>query len=189
MKLNRDYYQHDDVVAIARDLIGKTLCTYISGQLCKGVIVETEAYNGRIDKASHSFGGLRSKRTEVMYGPPGISYVYLCYGIHNMFNVVTNEEGLADAVLIRGLKPHEGIEFMMGRRGFQNNHKRLSSGPGTLSTAMGIDRSHYGEDLCGATIWVEDYGITPNIEVTKRVGIEYAGSDSLLPWRFISKES
>jgi len=156
------------------------------------MIVETEAYNGRTDRASHAFPDVRTKRTETMYGPPGRAYVYLCYGIHHLFNVVTNKEGYADAILIRALKPEKGIEQMLERRDRNKLDPAVSNGPGKLSQALGIKTDHDQKDLMGEEIWIEDR----NIEITdnqiltaERVGIEYAGEDARLPWRFVLKDS
>lgn len=191
-KLDRSFYERDDVVSVSRDLIGKFLCTNFNGILTTGMIVETEAYNGRNDRASHAFPDVRTKRTETMYGPPGRAYVYLCYGIHHLFNVVTNKEGYADAILIRALKPMEGIEKMLERRNRVKLEQAVSNGPGKLSQALGIKTDHDQKDLMGEEIWIEDR----KIEVTdkqilsgERVGIDYAGEDARLPWRFVLKDS
>jgi len=191
-KLSRSFYERNDVVDISRDLIGKFLCTRFNGILTSGMIVETEAYNGRTDRASHAFPDVRTKRTETMYGPPGRAYVYLCYGIHHLFNVVTNKEGYADAILIRALKPEKGIEQMLERRDRNKLDPAVSNGPGKLSQALGIKTDHDQKDLMGEEIWIEDR----NIEITdnqiltaERVGIEYAGEDARLPWRFVLKDS
>jgi len=191
-KLSRSFYERNDVVNISRDLIGKFLCTRFNGILTSGMIVETEAYNGRTDRASHAFPDVRTKRTETMYGPPGRAYVYLCYGIHHLFNVVTNKEGYADAILIRALKPEKGIEQMLERRDRNKLDPAVSNGPGKLSQALGIKTDHDQKDLMGEEIWIEDR----NIEITdnqiltaERVGIEYAGEDARLPWRFVLKDS
>ena len=181
------FYQREDVVQISRELLGKFLFTHIDGVLTGGMIVETEAYNGRTDKACHAFGGRRTKRTEVIYHAGGVAYVYLTYGIHYLFNIVTNQEGLADAILIRAIEPVEGIEAMMDRRGLEKPEKRLTAGPGVLSQALGIDRDHYGLPLNGDTLWLEDRQINlseKQIEARPRVGIAYAEEDALLPWRF-----
>lgn len=191
-KLSRSFYERNDVVDISRDLIGKFLCTNFNGILTSGMIVETEAYNGRTDRASHAFPDVRTKRTETMYGPPGRAYVYLCYGIHHLFNVVTNKEGYADAILIRALKPEKGIEQMLERRDRNKLDPAVSNGPGKLSQALGIKTDHDRKDLTGEEIWIEDR----NIEITdnqilsaERVGIDYAGEDARLPWRFVLKDS
>ena len=186
-KIPLSFYQREDVVQISRELLGKYLFTYINGVRTGGMIVETEAYNGRTDKACHAFGGRRTKRTEIIYHTGGVAYVYLTYGIHYLFNIVTNQEGLADAILIRAVEPVEGIEAMMDRRGMEKPEKRLTAGPGVLSQALGIDRDHYGLALNGETIWLEDRQISLSenqIEARPRVGIAYAEEDALLPWRF-----
>ncbi len=184
MRLKRDFYTRDDVVAIARDLIGKVLCTKINGQLTSGIITETEAYCGRNDKACHANNNLRTPRTEIMYQEGGHAYVYLCYGIHYLFNVTTNKKGLADAVLIRGVKPLEGKDIMAKRRGTSRN---ISNGPGKLTKALSINMSHYGEDLLGKTIWIEENTNLNNsfeIKISKRIGVEYAMEDADKEWRF-----
>ena len=112
MKLQKDFYQREDVLTISRELLGKVLCTQFEGELTSGIIVETEAYAGETDQASHTYGGRRTLRTEVMYAPGGVSYIYLCYGIHHLFNVVTNFEGIPHAILIRAIKPIDGIDIM-----------------------------------------------------------------------------
>lgn len=186
-KLARTFYTRPDVVQISRELLGKYLVTRLEGKVSAGMIVETEAYSGRNDKACHSNMGRRTPRTEIMYQQGGRSYVYLTYGIHHLFNIVTNKEGLADAVLIRAIEPEEGIEDMLRRRGMEKVEKKLSAGPGVLSQALGIGLQHYGEPLSGNTIWIEDRGVhirEENVEARPRVGIAYAGEDALLPWRF-----
>lgn len=191
MKLSRDFYLQDDVVALARTLIGKVLFTYIDGRLTAGIITETEAYAGVVDKASHAYGGRRTNRTETMYAQGGTGYVYLCYGIHHLFNVVTNVEGTPHAVLIRGVKPLKGIDIIRERRKFPKNDKLLSAGPGTVSQALGILTKHDRTDLLGNTIWIEDHSIVvPNdkVKITPRIGVDYAGEDAKLPYRFFVSE-
>ncbi|MCE7995387.1 MAG: DNA-3-methyladenine glycosylase [Roseivirga sp.] len=192
MKLKRDFYERTDVVSIAKDLLGKTIITSINGQYTAGRITELEAYAGRDDKACHANDGLRTKRTEVMYGRGGMAYVYLCYGIHHLFNVVTNSEGLADAILIRAIEPLEGLDIMQVRRKKQKLDKTLSSGPGTLSAALGIKtKMHYGTDLLGDTIWIDEERCVPkeDIIVSTRIGVDYAEEDALKPWRFYIRDS
>lgn len=189
MKLLRDYYLQEDVVALARDMIGKVLFTYIDKQLTAGIITETEAYAGEVDKASHAYGGRRTARTETMYAQGGTGYVYLCYGIHHLFNVVTNVEGIPHAVLVRGVKPLEGIDIMRARRNFPKTDKILSAGPGTVSQALGIKTKHDKTDLLGNTIWLEDHDIiVPDnkVKITPRIGVDYAGEDAKLPYRFLA---
>ncbi len=186
-KIPRSFYTRDDVVCIAKDLLGKELCTNINGIFTSGIIVETEAYNGRTDKACHSYMYGKTNRTEIMYDTTGYSYVYLCYGIHHLFNVVTNKIGLADAVLIRGIEPLEGIEFILDRRNKHKLERSVGGGPGIVSQALGITTRHYGLDLLGDLVWIEDHKIKlieSQILASPRVGVDYAGEDAKLPWRF-----
>ncbi|MEO9871085.1 DNA-3-methyladenine glycosylase [Ekhidna sp.] len=183
-KLPRSFYQREDVVEIAKDLLGKVLVTHMDGILAAGKIVETEAYCGRGDKACHA-NGKRTPRTEVMYGDGGYAYVYLCYGIHHLVNVVTNVEGKADAVLIRALEPLVGMDEMMERRKFTK--AKLSSGPGTLSQAMGISTELTGTDLLEDRMWIVEPEEKEKMEILSdtRIGVEYAEEDALKPWRFV----
>jgi len=175
------------VVQVAQDLLGKYLYTTIGGILTGGMIVETEAYSGVNDKACHSHLSRRTQRTEIMYHQGGVAYVYLVYGIYYLFNIVTNVEGSADAVLIRAIEPEEGVAEMLLRRNMPTIKPNLTAGPGVLSIAMGINKKLYGADLTGDTIWIEDKGIevpAEGIAIGPRVGVDYAGEDALLPWRF-----
>ena len=193
MKLTRDFYTRGDVVTVAKDLLGKVLCTFIEGEFASGMITEVEAYAGRNDKACHANNGLRTKRTEVMYHQGGVAYVYLCYGIHHLFNVVTNVAEMADAVLIRAIEPLEGLDVMQKRRGKSKINKILTAGPGSLSQALGIHfRQHGGLDLLGDLVWIEDRGYkmeNDGIVVAKRIGVAYAGDDAHKPWRFYNRNS
>jgi DNA-3-methyladenine glycosylase len=185
-KLPVDFYQRKSVVKIARDLLGKGLFTNIDGVVTGGMIVETEAYSWK-EKGCHAYNGRRTQRNEIMFGPGGYTYVYLCYGMHYLFNVVTNVEGVADAVLIRALEPIDGIREMTIRRGTALNKFHLTSGPGKLSKALGIDRRMNGKSLSENEVWIADLGKkigSKNIGVTPRIGIDYAGDDASLPWRF-----
>jgi DNA-3-methyladenine glycosylase len=187
MKLKREYYLQANVVKLAKDLIGKVLVTRQGKTITSGIITETEAYNGIADRASHSFGGRRTERTEVMYAEGGTSYVYLCYGIHYLFNVVTNVKDIPHAVLIRAIQPHHGKELIVRRRGVEKIDKKLCVGPGKVSQALAIDKKHNSLDLCGDKIWIEDVGIKVNpkeILIGPRIGVDYAGEDALLPYRF-----
>lgn len=192
MKLERSFYERDDVALVARELLGKILYSQIEGQTCVGRITEVEAYSGLNDKACHAHNGKRTPRTEVMFKQGGHSYVYLCYGIHHMFNVVTNREGIPDAVLIRAIEPVLGIDEMLRRRNKVKLQKTLTSGPGALGQAMGLHfKKHNGIDLLGDTIWIED---APNLQeddifVTTRIGVDYAEEDALKPWRFYINNS
>lgn len=183
-----EFYLRDDVLQISQDLLGKVLMTYIDGVYTGGIITETEAYRGPEDQASHAYGGRRTKRNEVMYHQGGVAYVYRIYGIHAMFNVVTHQQEIPHAILIRAIKPIVGIEHMLLRRHQDQLSKTLSHGPGTLTQALGIDTIHNGQPLNGPLIWIEDHGIEvteKNLLVGPRIGIDYAGEHAALPWRFI----
>ena len=188
MKLQRDFYFEPDVVRIARELIGKVLFTRYQGIISGGVITETEAYNGIMDNASHAYKGRRTSRNNVMYNEGGVAYIYLCYGIHSLFNVVTNRRDVPHAVLIRGMYPLIGIDVILKRRGRHMFNRQDYSGPGNVSAALGIHYSESGEDLSGNKIWIEDRQIAieqDRVRVTPRIGVDYAGIDALLPYRFL----
>jgi len=188
MKLPIEYYRKSNVVSLAKSFLGKYLFTYLDGKFTGGIITETEAYNGIIDKASHAFGGRRTNRTEIMYADGGTAYVYLCYGIHSLFNIVTNRKDIPHAILIRALFPIEGLETMMIRTNKKNlNRMNLFIGPGLVSKALGIHYSDTGKKLNGNEIWIEDRNFKiPNAKIITgpRVGVEYAGKDAALPSRF-----
>ena len=188
-KLNVEFYQQEDVLLISRALLGKVLCTNFHNKLTSGIIVETEAYAGVTDKASHAYGGRRTKRTETMYAKGGSAYVYLCYGIHHLFNIVTNNENIPHAVLIRAVQPLDGIDIMLGRRNLKNISNRLTAGPGILSQAMGISVQISGQSLLDKQIWIENREKNNPLKNFKiisspRVGVQYAGKDAQNPWRF-----
>ncbi|NOX86275.1 MAG: DNA-3-methyladenine glycosylase [Chlorobi bacterium] len=192
MILPLSYYQNEDVVFLARDLLGKSLITNIGGTITRAVIAETEAYAGEIDKASHAYGGRRTNRTEVMFRAGGVSYVYLCYGMHNLFNIVTGPEGIPHAILIRGIILEDGIESARNRTGKNLQKGQLIEGPGNTTKTLGITREHNGLLLTGDTLWLEDNGIViapENIVVSKRIGVDYAGDDAHLPYRFQIKNN
>jgi len=187
LKLPLQFYLRDDVVQISRELLGCYLFTSIDGLLTGGRIVETEAYRGAEDRACHAYNNLRTKRTNVMFQQGGVSYVYLCYGMHNMLNVVTNQEGTPHAILIRAIEPVEGVDVMQMRRKKEKIDKTFTNGPGTVAQALGIDRRLNGLSLLEETLWIE-IGETPKkIEAGPRIGVDYAGQDAKLPWRFIAK--
>jgi DNA-3-methyladenine glycosylase len=187
-KLKRAYYQEEDVVALAKDLLGKTLYTRINGKVTGGIITETEAYAGEIDKASHAYGGRRTARTEPIFAKGGTAYVYLCYGIHHLFNIVTNKVDVPHAVLVRAVRPVEGIREILRRRKQTKLAKNTAGGPGTVSQALGITTELTGADLTKNTIWLQDDGIKvieKKIISGPRIGVDYAGEDAKLPYRFI----
>ncbi|MFD0793864.1 DNA-3-methyladenine glycosylase [Mucilaginibacter litoreus] len=190
MKLPEFYYHNPDVVALSRDLIGKYLFTCIDGDLTGGYIVETEAYAGVIDRASHAYGGRLTPRTQTMFAQGGVIYVYLCYGIHEMLNIVTSSEGQPHAILIRAIQPTEGLDTMLARRGMDKLKPNITKGPGSVAKAMGISRKINAESLQGDTVWIEDRGLTfadEEVAACPRIGVDYAGEDALLPYRFYVK--
>ena len=178
------------MVQIAKSLIGKRLITSNNGVITEGLITETEAYAGADDRASHAFGGRKTLRTAPMFEEGGIAYIYLCYGIHSLFNIVTNKEGVPDAVLIRGIMPESGIEHMLHRTRKKRGDKTLTNGPGKLAKALGLHYSFSGmplyEEKEGFMVWVEDPERVREWEVKagKRIGVDYAGRDAALPYRF-----
>jgi len=186
MIIDKEFYLNSDVVEIAQNLLGKMLFTRINGKVTGGKIVETEAYRGATDRASHAYPNKKTKRNWIMFEDGSRAYVYMIYGIHYLFNIVTNKAQIADAVLIRALEPVVGIETMIERRN-KTSSERITSGPGSLSKALGMDLSLYGEDLRGSRVWLEHPEQAQyNFEIIKttRIGIDYAGEDAKLPWRF-----
>jgi len=193
-KLPLSFYQHDDVLSISRELLGKVLVSRVrdesTGKIVttSGIIIETEAYRGPEDKASHAYNYRRTKRTETMFAAGGRAYVYLCYGIHSLFNVVTGPQGTPHGVLVRAIRPLAGIEHMLQRRNHKILKPTLSSGPGVLTSALGIKTIHNNTDLTSTTIWIENQNYHVNqkqIIATPRIGIGYAEEYADLPWRFI----
>jgi DNA-3-methyladenine glycosylase len=185
-KLPREFYLRADVLAVARDLLGKLLVVPgPNGERVSGKIVEVEAYRGPEDRASHAYGGRRTKRTETMYRAGGVAYVYFVYGMYFQFNVVSGVEDVPHAILVRALEPVEGIQIMRTRRHGHADHN-LTSGPGKLCIALGIDRELNGTDLLGSQAWLEEFEkISPRgIARGPRVGIDYAEQWIDKPWRF-----
>lgn len=181
-----EFYQSSDVVLLGQKLLGKRLFSRIDGVLTGGIIVETESYAGINDRASHAFNDRRTKRTEPMYKQGGISYVYLCYGMHALLNVVTGEKDLPHAVLIRAILPEVGIETMQKRRN-QTSLKNLASGPAKLTQALGITLKHNTLPLQSDLLWIEEGIFISSIEKGPRIGVEYAKEDALLPYRFVAR--
>ncbi|MFI5186498.1 MAG: DNA-3-methyladenine glycosylase [Chitinophagales bacterium] len=190
VKLGMEFYRRKDVVQIAKELLGKILVTNRKGVITSGRIVECEAYAGIIDKASHASGGRRTKRNAIMYGEGGYAYVYLCYGIHHLFNVVTNSTDIPHAILIRALDPIEGIEEMLHRTHKKKSDHSLTRGPGNVSKALGILTKHSGFSLLSDKIFIADDGrkySKKEIVASPRIGVDYAGNDAFLPYRFYVK--
>jgi DNA-3-methyladenine glycosylase len=189
-KLPFSFYQSNDVNDLSIKLLGKQLVTCINGEITSGIIVETEAYKGLEDKASHAYTGKLTNRTQVMYEPGGLSYVYLCYGIHHLFNIVTGPNLTPHAVLIRGLQPLVGVDIMLRRRGMESLKPNITAGPGALAKAMGIDRTLNAKDLQGEEIWIGEANFNmqhQQVISSPRIGVAYAQDHALLPWRYYLK--
>jgi DNA-3-methyladenine glycosylase len=191
-KLDTGFYNRADVVKIAKELIGKILVTHFGEVVTSGRIVETEAYAGAIDRASHAYGNRRTNRTEVMFQSGGLAYVYLCYGIHHLFNVVINQKDIPHAILIRGIEPLQGVHTMLERTGKHVADFTLTKGPGNVSKALGINTTHTWLSLLGDEIYIatDDFVVAKkDIIATPRIGVDYAGEDAKLPYRFILKDN
>ena len=189
-KLRIEFYNRENAVLIARQLIGKIITTNINGIITSGRIVETEAYMGITDKASHAFGGRRTPRNDHIYGAPATSYVYICYGIHHLFNVVTNSKDVPHAILIRAIEPIQGIDDMLIRTGKQKLDNTLTRGPGNVAKALGINKLHSGYNLLSELIFIsEDDFMFPEDKIlsSPRIGVDYAAEDAALPYRFYVK--
>jgi len=189
-RLARSFYKRTDVITIARELLGKIVVTNIDGTRTSGRIVETEAYVAFTDRASHAFNGRRTAKNEHMYGAGGTSYIYICYGIHQMLNIVTNEKNIPDAVLVRALEPMEGIPAMLERTGKKQLDNTITKGPGNVGKALGLFKHHSGINLMDDTIglYQDQFELKEElIGSSKRIGVDYAGEDALLPYRFFIK--
>ena len=187
VSLERDFYERD-TLEVAQDLLGKYLVHDLDERITVGKIVEVEAYIGPDDAAAHAYRGLKTARTQIMFGPGGYAYVYLIYGMYHCLNIVTGKEGCPEVVLIRALEPIAGIEIMKQRRK-TDKEKNLCSGPGKLCQAMGINMSHYGVDLCGSELYLTNGEPinTSQIVSTPRINIEYSGAAKDYPWRYVIK--
>lgn len=191
---DKSFFRQEDVTAIARQLLGKFLVTNIGGEITSGMIVETEAYRGPEDKACHAWNNKKTARTRPMFEAGGIAYVYLCYGIHHLFNVVTGPKDMPHAVLIRALEPADNAETMMKRRKQSRISTKLSAGPGILAQALGITTGLSGQSLLDpeSPVWIEDRGIYPGenlLSESRRIGVDYAGEWALKKWRFCIKDN
>lgn len=189
-KLPIQFYKRTDVLLIARELIGKIVVTNFNGIFTSARIVETEAYIGLSDRASHSFAGKRTARNEHMYSVGGTAYVYICYGMHHLFNVVTNATNIPDAVLIRAVDPIAGIDSMLKRTGKIKPDNTLTKGPGNAAKALGISKDHSGINLVKDEIYIADDGLEiaeTSIGISRRIGVEGSGDAALLPYRFYLK--
>jgi DNA-3-methyladenine glycosylase len=189
-KLTLDFYKRNNVLQVAQELLGKILVTNQNGIVTSGRIVEVEAYNGIIDKASHAFGGRRTNRNEIMYADGGVAYVYLCYGMHHLFNVVTHTKETPHAILIRAVEPVKGVDEMLKRAGKKKLDNMLTRGPGNLSKALGITTEQSGISLLRKELFIGDDDFVfdkKEIAASPRIGVDYAGKDALLPYRFFIK--
>lgn len=194
MKLTKKYYQNEDVVFLAKDLLGKLLITEINGIKTGGIITETEAYS-EIEKGCHAFNKRKTERTKIMFENGGLSYVYFCYGMHHLFNIVTGKKDIAQAVLIRAIQPTIGIDEILIRRKKDKIDKNLCDGPGKVCQALGITKEHYGLHLTDDKIWLENVNTHSSayqqnayqITASPRIGIDYAEEDKHLLWRFVLK--
>jgi DNA-3-methyladenine glycosylase len=190
-KLPQSFYLRNDVIKIAQELLGKVLVTNWNNEYTSGRIVETEAYAGEIDRASHASKG-KTARTSVMFEEGGTAYVYLCYGIHEMFNIVTNKAGKPHAVLIRGVEPIDGIDIMLQRTGKKKLDETLTRGPGNVGKAFGFHRSQCGISLQSDELYVadDDYKLDKKlIMASPRIGVDYAGEHALWDYRFYIKDN
>lgn len=189
-KLTADFYQRRNVLTVSKDLLGKILVSRWEGAETSGRIVEVEAYQGITDRASHAYGGRRTTRNEIMYAQGGMAYVYLCYGIHHLFNVVTNNREVPHAILVRALEPLQGVQTMLQRTGKKKADHTLTRGPGNVSKAMGIHTGHSRLSLLGNELFIADDGFRyrkAEMASSPRIGVDYAGEDALLPYRFYIK--
>lgn len=189
-KLSKEFYERADVATIAKELLGKIIVTKFDKTYTAARIVEIEAYAGIIDKASHAYNNKRTNRTEVMFGKSGKAYVYLCYGIHHMFNIVTNEEGKPDAVLIRGAEPLEGMDMMLTRMNKKIVDSTIGRGPGNVAKALGIFTTHTGMSLQSKHLFLADDGTTDfEIMMSRRIGVDYAADHAKWLYRFYIKDN
>lgn len=190
-KLIKEFYTREDTVAIAKDLLGKKLVSVVDGQFTSGIICETEAYCGPADRGCHAYNRRLTDRTKIMYSEGGVVYVYLCYGIHYLFNVITHSEDNPHAVLIRAIEPVDGVDIMMKRRNVKKMNEGLGAGPGLVSQCLGFTTKHTGISLLENKIWIEDAKtLAPkNIIESARVGMNFEGPYKLIPWRFRIKNS
>ena len=192
MKLLQSYYCNTDTLQLSKDILGKKIVTNINNKITSGIIVELEAYLGVNDKASHAYNGKNTPRTKTMFKKGGVAYVYLCYGVHYLFNIVCNLRNIPHAILIRSIEPIEGIDLMKKRRNVKTNSYNLTNGPGKLCQALGITKKFNNKSLMDNDIWIEDTGyIIPdkNILSVPRIGVDYAGKDAKLPYRFYIKSN
>ena len=185
-KLPNEFYQREDAVQIARELLGKKVFSMAGSVLTGGIIVETEAYKGPEDRGSHAWNNRRTNRTEVMYSAGGVAYMYICYGIHDMLNIVTGPADTSHAILIRAIEPETGLDIMRARRNIYDNDIRLCQGPGALAQALGLTKAFNGKSLQDNEVWIEDNDPVQDekIAASARIGMNFDGPYKVIPWRF-----
>ncbi len=190
-KLTKEFYTRSDTVVIAKELLGKILVSNFNGKRTSGIICETEAYCGREDRGCHAYNGRFTPRTEIMYAEGGVSYVYLCYGVHYLFNVITNEKNDPHAVLIRAIEPIEGMDMILKRRKLTTCYNGIAAGPGLVSQCLGFTTNNTGISLIENIIWIEHAEPVSNNNIisSARVGMNFEGPFKLIPWRFRIKNS
>ncbi len=194
MIIPKDYYQSTNVCNLAKHLLGKIIISRIDNKFCSAIISETEAYQGPHDRASHSYNNRRTPRNNTMYLEGGRAYIYICYGMHHLFNVVTAPENIAHAILIRAVDPIEGVEYMLKRRSLIKMESRVTKGPGALSVALGINKTLDGIELWNnsSPLQIHDDGVIIDkidIGVSPRIGVESSGEAAFYPWRYFIKSS
>ena len=191
MKLEKEFYTRTDTIKIAKELLGKKLVSNFGGNITSGIICETEAYCGTKDRGCHAYNGRFTDRTKIMYAVGGVVYVYLCYGVHYLFNVITHIEGEPHAVLIRAIAVQDGLQTILKRRNKTSPDAGLGAGPGLVSACLGFTTKHTGLSLSGNKVWIEDAERIPekNIIKSARVGMTFEGKYKRIPWRFRIKGS
>lgn len=189
-RLPQSYFLNEDVVFLARDLVGKYLFVNTEETLTGGIIVETEAYRGPDDVGAHAYNHRRTSRNDIMYSDGGVVYMYICYGIHDMLNIVTAPENIPHAILIRAIQPTEGLAIMRERRKVRNEDTRLCRGPGALAKALALKKIHNGISLQENEIWIEDRGLKyadEDVVAGPRIGLNISEPYKSIPWRFYVK--
>lgn len=195
MLLPEEFYVDSDVVNLAKVLLGKTISTYTDGIMTSGMIVETEAYRGPDDRGCHAFGNRYTERTKTMFESGGVAYVYICYGLHPMFNVVSGAKDQPHAILVRAIEPFEGIDTMLQRRNLQKLSYQLSNGPGKAAVALGITKNLDGSILFDQNSPIQITENQINLKDEKivtglRVGMSvHVGLCAYRPWRFYIKDN
>ncbi len=190
-KLQKEFYTRTDTVQVARELLGKKLISTFNGITTSGIICETEAYCGITDRGCHAYNNRYTERTKIMYAEGGVTYVYLCYGVHFLFNVVTHTRDNPHAILIRAIEPVDGLSAIIKRRNKKKADSGLGAGPGLVSQCLGFTTKHTGLSLLEDTIRIEEGEdiARKNIVESPRVGMHFEGPYKDIPWRFRIRNS